>query len=160
MENFNKKQYEKFFGGSVSKYFNGHLDLYLGDKDFVFADTGKDLFSGIHITAEIKKVGVMGFDGKKLTINQAREYSSTVGLIDNLGRTMLNYLFEYHSEVKNPYVIVTPFVSAKGNEQNVEQYLNLDDSKMLYVDKNEQFCKWLSGDRYVGVKPKNPLQTI
>ena len=160
MENFNKKQYELFFGGSVSKYFNGHTDLYLGDKDFVFADKGSDLDPGVHITAEIKKVGVTGFTGKKLTLNQAREYSATVGIIDNIGRTMLSYFFEYHSEVKNPYVIVTPFKPSQGNKRNASDYLNLNLSRMLYVDKDDQFCRWLSGDRYAGVKPKNPLQTI
>jgi len=160
MENFNTKQYEKFFGGSVSEYFNGHQDLYLGDKDFIFADIGRDLLPGINITAEIKKVGATGYGGKKLSMNQAREYSSTVGLIDNLGRTMKSYLFEYHPEVKDPYVIVIPFFPAKGYEKEVKQYLDLNNQKMLYVDKYEQFGKWLSGDRYVGTKPTKELLCV
>ena len=160
MENFNKQQYELFFGGSVSKYFNGHLDLYIGDKDFIFADKGTDLIPGVNMTAEIKTVGIKGFDGKKLTLNQAREYSSTVGLIDNLGRTMVSYLFEYHKEVKKPYVIVTPFIRENGTQKKADDYLDLNRSIMLYVDINDQFCKWISGDRYVGVKPKNPLVTV
>ena len=73
---------------------------------------------------------------------------------------MLSYFFEYHSEVKNPYVIVTPFKPSQGNKRNASDYLNLNLSRMLYVDKDDQFCRWLSGDRYAGVKPKNPLQTI
>ena len=160
MENFNKKQYEKFFGGGVSEYFDGHKNLYLGDKDFIFADPANGLHPGTNITAEIKKVGATGFDGKKLSMNQAREYSSTVGLIDNLGRTMLSYLFEYHPEVRDPYVIVIPFLPAKGDEKEVKQYLDLNNSKMLYVIKYEQFGKWLSGDRYVGTKPTKDLLCV
>jgi len=159
-ENFNKKQYDKFFGGSVSKYFNGHKNLYIGDKDFIFADTGRYLLPGINITAEIKKVGATGFDGKKLSMNQAREYSSTVGLIDNLGRKMLSYLFEYHPEVREPYVIVIPFFPAKGDEKEAKQYLDENNSKMLYVDKLDQFGRWLSGDPYVGKKPTKALLCV
>jgi hypothetical protein len=31
---------------------------------------------------------------------------------------------------------------------------------MLYVNKEQQLNKWLSGDRYVGIFPKKELLTV
>ena len=97
MANIQENQYDLFFGGTVSEYFNGHKNLYLGDKDFIWAD------HIINMTAEIKIISNNNtFEGKRLTFNQAREYSSTVNQKDNLGRIQTAYLFEYHKYVKNP----------------------------------------------------------
>jgi hypothetical protein len=149
------KQTNLFFDGKVSEYFNGHKNLYLGDKDFVFAD----IF--VNIQAEIKTISKDGkFSGKKVSFNQAREYASNVGNRDNLGRLNRSYLFEYHKYVKEPFVIVIPFIKPKGIEKNAKDFLNLKKAKMMYVTKNNQFNKWLSGDRYVGVYPKKELLTI
>ena len=149
------KQTNLFFDGKVSEYFNGHKNLYLGDKDFVFADTF------VNIQAEIKTISKNGkFTGKKVSFNQAREYASNVGNRDNLSRLNKSYLFEHHKYAKNPYVIVIPFVKPKGTEKNAKDFLDLKKAKMMYLIKDNQFNKWLSGDRYVGMYPKKELLTL
>ena len=81
------KQLNLFFEGETSKYFDGYRNLYIGDKDFIFAN------DQISITAEIKTISKNNtFQGKKLTYNQAREYASQVDLIDNLNRHTKCYL--------------------------------------------------------------------
>jgi len=149
------KQTDLFFNGKVSEYFNGHKNLYLGDKDFIFAD----IF--VNIQAEIKTISKNDkFTGKKVSFNQAREYAANVDNRDNLGRLNKSYLFEYHKYANNPYIIVVPFIKPKGTEKNAKDFLDLKKAKMLYETKDNQFNKWLSGDRYIGVYPKKELLTI
>ena len=148
-------QYNLFFNGNISKGFDGHKKLYLGDKDFVFAD------DCVNITGEIKTISKSyTFEGKRLTLNQAREYASMVDLKDNYGRICKSFLFEEHKYLKNPYVIVTPFKKPEKTEKKPMDYLDLTNQKMLYIDKHDQLNKWLAGDRYVGVKPTKPLLCI
>tara|TARA_R110000782_G_C14792749_1_gene411105 strand:+ start:1175 stop:1897 length:723 start_codon:yes stop_codon:yes gene_type:complete len=149
------KQTNLFFDGKISEYFNGNKNLYLGDKDFVFADTF------VNIQAEIKTISKNGkFTGKKVSFNQAREYASNVDNKDNLGRLNKSYLFEYHKYANNSYVIVIPFIKPIGTEKTAKDFLNLKKAKMMYITKENQFNKWLSGDRYIGVYPKKELLTI
>ena len=55
-----KNQTNLFFDDKVSQYFNGKMDLYLGDIDFKFAD------EFVNITAEIKTISENYiFKGKK-----------------------------------------------------------------------------------------------
>ena len=80
MKTQNTKQQNLFFNGKVSKYFAGHKNLYLGDKDFTFAD------EFVNIQAEIKTISKDNkFHGKKISLNQIREYASNVGIKDNFG---------------------------------------------------------------------------
>lgn len=146
-------QQNLFFEGKTSEFFSKHKSLYLGDQDFKFAD------KFVNITAEIKTISKTGkFEGKKMTLNQIREYAATVGLADNYGRIQKSFLFEYHKYLENPYVIIVPIVFAK--TKNVNDYLDLKNAKCLYIEKDDQFNRWLSGDRYLGVTPKKPLLCI
>lgn len=150
-----KNQTNLFFDDKISQYFNGKMDLYLGDIDFKFAD------EFINITAEIKTVSENNvFTGKKLSFNQAREYSCDVNLKDDLNRIKKNYLFEYHKYVKEPYVIIIPFKKINGEEKLPIDFLDLKNSKMLYVNKENQLNQWLSGNRYVGIFPKKELLCV
>lgn len=150
-----KNQTNLFFDDKISKYFNGKMDLYLGDIDFKFAD------EFVNITAEIKTISDGNeFTGKKLSFNQAREYSCDVDNLDDLKRIKKNYLFEYHKYVNEPYVIIVPFKKINGNEKMAIDFLDLTKSKMLYVNKDEQLNKWISGDRYIGIAPKKILLTV
>ena len=150
-----KNQTNLFFDDKISQYFNGKMDLYLGDIDFKFAD------DFVNITAEIKTISDENiFTGKKLSFNQAREYSCDVNLKDDLNRIKKNYLFEYHKYVKEPYVIIIPFKKINGEEKLAIDFLDLKNSKMLYVNKEQQLNKCLSGDRYVGIFPKKELLTV
>jgi hypothetical protein len=149
------KQLNLFFEGETSKYFDGNLDLYIGDKDFVFAN------NDISITAEIKTISKNNvFKGKKLSFNQAREYSSQVNIIDNLNRHTKCYLFEYHKYVNNPYVITVPFKKGYGVETEAHELLDFKKAKMLYLYKDNQFNRWLAGDKFVGIKPKKKLLCV
>ena len=150
-----KNQTNLFFDDKVSQYFNGKMDLYLGDIDFKFAD------EFVNITAEIKTISENYiFKGKKLTFNQAREYSCDVNLKDDLKRIKKNYLFEYYKYVNEPYVIVIPFKNVNGNEINAIDFLDMKNAKMLYINKDNQFNQWLSGNRYIGVSQKKELLSI
>jgi hypothetical protein len=71
-----------------------------------------------------------------------------------------NYLFEYHKYVKEPYVIVVPFNEITGNEKIAIDFLDLKNSKMLYVNKDEQLNQWISGHRYIGTFPKKELLCV
>lgn len=155
METINtKNQYNLFFEGEVSDFFN-HKNLYLGDIDFKFAD------DYVSLQAEIKTISKGNvFTGKKLSFNQAREYACNVDIIDNFKRCQKCYLFEYHNKAKEPYVIVTPFKKPNGMEKQAKDFLDLNKSKMLYIKKENQFNRWLSGDRYVGVKPLKDLLIV
>jgi hypothetical protein len=150
-----KNQTNLFFDDKVSQYFTGKMDLYLGDIDFKFAD------QFVNITAEIKSVSENHiFKGKKLTFNQAREYACDVNLKDDLNRIKKNYLFEYYKYVNEPYIIVIPFKNITGDELIAIDFLDMKNAKMLYINKDNQFNQWLSGNRYVGVTPKKELLSI
>lgn len=147
------KQQNLFFEGKTSEYFTGHKSLYLGDHDFKFAD------KFVNITAEIKIISKNGkFEGKKISLNQIREYAANVDLIDNYGRIQKSFLFEYHKYYKEPYVIVIPIIFNK--TKNVIDYLDIKNAKCLYIEKDNQFNRWLSGDRYLGVSPRKNLLCI
>lgn len=155
MANIQENQYDLFFGGTVSEYFNGHKNLYLGDKDFIWAD------QIINMTAEIKTISNNNtFEGKRLTFNQAREYSSTVNQKDNLGRIQTAYLFEYHKYVKEPYVIVVPFRPFLDNMVKAVDFLDIQKAKMLYISKDNQFSRWIVGDHTVGAPAKKELLCV
>ena len=150
-----KTQTNLFFENFVSEYFNGKMDLYLGDIDFKFAD------EFVNITAEIKTISESNqFTGKKLSFNQAREYACDVDLLDDLKRIKKNYLFEYHKYNIEPYVIIIPFKKITGNEKIAIDFLDLSKAKMLYVKKDNQFNQWLSGNRYIGIFPKKQLLVV
>lgn len=147
------KQQNLFFEGKVSKHFTGHKSLYLGDQDFKFAD------EFVNITAEIKTISRSGkFEGKKMTLNQIREYAANVDLKDNFGRINKSFLFEYHKYLENPYVIIIPIKFVKS--KNVNDYLDIKNAKCLYIDRDNQFNRWLSGERYIGVSPRKPLLCV
>ncbi len=156
MENIQENQYNLFFDGTTSEYYNGHQSLYLGDKDFIFAD------NILNVTAEIKTISKNGkFEGKKLTYNQAREYSSTVDIKDNYGRIQKSYLFEYHKYVEKPYVIVVPFIKPiEGYMVNAMDFLDVQKAKMLYIYINNQFNRWIVGDHTVGATPQKELLCV
>lgn len=150
-----KNQTNLFFDNSVSEYFNGKMDLYIGDMDFKFAD------EFVNITAEIKTISKDNqFTGKKLSYNQAREYSCDVDMLDDLKRIKKNYLFEYHKYNIEPYVIIIPFKKITGNEKIAIDFLDIKKAKMLYIKKENQFNQWLSGNRYVGVFPRKELLVV
>lgn len=149
------KQLNLFFEGETSKYFDGYKNLYIGDKDFIFAN------DQISITAEIKTISKNNtFQGKKLTYNQAREYASQVDLIDNLNRHTKCYLFEYHKYVSNPYIIVVPFKRGYGGETQAHELLDFTKAKMLYLYKDKQFNRWLAGDQFVGISPRKKILCV
>jgi len=146
------KQTNLFFNGTLSDYFKGKVDLYLGDQDFVFAD------SMVSILGELKTVSKNNeFTGKKLTFNQAREYSSKVNLLDNYGRTTKPFLFEYHKYVKKPYVILIPFRKPTGKESTPIELLDLQNSFMLYL--GTQLNNWFEKG-VKGIKPSKPLLCV
>lgn len=150
-----KTQTNLFFDNSVSEYFNGKMDLYLGDIDFKFAD------EFVNITAEIKTISNDNkFTGKKLSFNQAREYACDVDILDDLKRIKKNYLFEYHKHTNEPYVIIVPFKKITGQEKIAIDFLDLKKAKMLYVKKENQLNQWLSGNRYVGIYPRKELLVV
>lgn len=149
------KQLNLFFEGEISKYFDGCRNLYIGDKDFVFAN------DDISITAEIKTISKNNtFRGKKISFTQAREYASQVDIIDNLNRHTKCYLFEYHKYASNPYIIVVPFKRAYGMETQAHELLEFKKAKMLYLYKDNQFNRWLSGDKFVGITPRKKLLCV
>lgn len=150
-----KNQMNLFFDDKISQHFNGKIDLYLGDIDFKFAD------EFVNITAEIKTISENNmFTGKKLTFNQAREYACDVNLKDDLNRIKKNYLFQYHKYVIEPYVIIVPFKNINGDEKLPIDFLDLKNSKMLYINKDNQLNQWLSGNRYVGIFPRKELLCV
>jgi hypothetical protein len=149
------KQLNLFFEGEISKYFDGCRNLYIGDKDFVFAN------DDININAEIKTISKNNtFRGKKISFTQAREYASQVDIIDNLNRHTKCYLFEYHKYASNPYIIVVPFKRAYGMETQAHELLEFKKAKMLYLYKDNQFNRWLSGDKFVGITPRKKLLCV
>lgn len=149
------KQLNLFFEGEISKYFDGCRNLYIGDKDFVFAN------DDISITAEIKTISKNNtFRGKKISFTQAREYASQVDIIDNLSRHTKCYLFEYHKYASNPYIIVVPFKRAYGMETQAHELLEFKKAKMLYLYKDNQFNRWLAGDKFVGISPRKKLLCV
>ena len=149
------KQLNLFFEGETSKYFDGYRNLYIGDKDFVFAN------NEISITVEIKTISKNNtFQGKKITYNQAREYSSLVDIVDNLNRHNKCYLFEYHRYANDPYIIVVPFVRGYGTETEAYELLNFAKAKMLYLYKDNQFNRWLAGDKFVGIAPRKKILCV
>lgn len=149
------KNKQLFFDGKISEYFTGEMDLYIGDLDFKFAD------QHTNITAEIKTISRDNkFTGKKVSFNQAREYASTVGMIDHYGRKCVSYLFEYHKYTKNPFVIVVPFKKPNGNETVPSELLDMENARLLYVEKDQQICNWLAGNRYIGAEMRKPLMCI
>ena len=152
-----KPQYNLFFGGQISDYFIGKSNLYIGDKDFIFAD------SQIHLQAEIKTISECGnFKGKKLKLKQVREYASIVDTVDNYGRTIKCFLFEYHKYTSMPYVIVTPIIKPDvdvfGDDVTVDQFLDISKSKCLYL--KTQFKEWLAGNSGLGIKTRFPLKCV
>ena len=148
-------QYNLFFDGQVSKDFSGKRDLYLGDKDFIFAD------EMVNITAEVKTISLSyNFEGKKLTFIQAREYSAEQNIVDNMGRIKKNFLFEYHKYVKKPYIVVVPFKVYSSEFKNAIDFLDMDNAKMIYIKNKEQLKKWITGDKQTGVKPRKPLMCV
>ncbi len=149
------KNNQLFFDGKISEYFNGSKDLYIGDMDFKFAD------KHVNISAEIKTISKDNtFTGKKVSLNQAREYAATVGMFDNYGRQCMSYLFEYHKYAKNPFVVVVPFKRPTRNETVASELLDIENARMMYVDKDKQICQWLSGSRYIGAEMWKPLLCI
>lgn len=149
------KQFNLFFEGATSRYFDQQKDLYIGDKDFIFGN------NKISIAAEIKTISKnYNFTGNKLTFNQAREYASKVNLIDHLKRQTKCYLFEYHKWNSNPYIIAVPFKSFVGTEKQAHEFLNFNKAKMLYLHKDNQFHKFLLGNNSVGMYPKKRLLCV
>jgi len=146
------KQQNLFFNGTLTEYFNGKKDLYIGDQDFVFAD------SHTHIIAELKTISIGNkFTGKKLTFNQAREYASQDGLIDNYGRTIKTFLFEYHKYAPKPYVIIIPFIKPNGTESQAKELIDLSNAHMLYI--GNQLNNWFSNGKK-GFKPLKALLCV
>ncbi len=149
-----QKQKTNFFENTITNYFDGHRDLYIGDIDFKFAD------ENVNVIAEIKTISKNGqFEGKKVSLNQIREYASMSDLKDNLGRITKTYIFEYHKYKKTPFVIVVPIVY-NANGKNPNDYIDLNKSKMLYIHKDNQLSKWLEGTFKNSFKPQKPLLCI
>lgn len=149
-----QKQKTNFFENTITQYFEGHRDLYIGDIDFKFAD------ENVNVIAEIKTISKNGkFEGKKVSLNQIREYASMSDLKDNLGRITKTYIFEYHKYKKTPFVIAIPIVY-NANGKNPTDYIDLNKSKMLYTHKDNQLSKWLEGTFKNSFKPQRPLLCI
>ncbi len=145
---------DKFFEGTLTEFFDGHVNLYLGDKDFVFAD------SQTNYIGEIKTISDGGvFKGKKITKNQIREYVANQGMKDNFGRLNQAIVIEYHKHKKTPYVIIVPLVF-KNDVSSIEEYLDYNNARMLYVDAYKQLGLWFAGDKTQGRKPKRKLVCI
>jgi len=148
-----QKPSKTFFDGQVSEHFKG-CDIYIGDLDFKLADDTNV------IIAEIKYVNSSHkFVGKKISFNQAREYAAMTGVIDNLGREQRTYVFEAH-EVEKPYIAVVPFLKPTGNERHAFDFLDIDNARLVYVFHENQFGRWLAGDRYVGTEMRNALKCV
>ena len=148
-----QKPSKTFFDGQVSEHFKG-CDIYIGDLDFKLADDTNV------IIAEIKYVNsTHKFVGKKITFNQAREYAAMTGVIDNLGREQRTYVFEAH-EVDKPYIAIVPFLKPTGKERHAFDFMDIDNAKLVYVFKDDQFGRWLAGDRYVGTEMRNGLKCV
>tara|TARA_R110000744_G_scaffold94453_2_gene182357 strand:+ start:522 stop:1028 length:507 start_codon:yes stop_codon:yes gene_type:complete len=158
------KQLNLFFDNKTSEYFSGQQNLYLGDKDFFFAD------EHVNIQAEIKTISKNGqFTGKKMTLNQVREYAAMVDKTDNYGRVIKCFLFEYHKYNNTPFVIAVPIilpnVIATGSnvfDRNLttKDFLDINKAKMLYLTIDQQFNRWLEGSPRVGKFPKYPLLCV
>lgn len=149
------KNNQLFFDGKISEYFTGSMDLYIGDLDFKFAD------QNVNVSAEIKTISKDNtFTGKKVSLNQAREYAATVGMTDHYGRKCVSYLFEYHKYVKNPFVIVVPFKPPIGNETFPSELMDFKNARLLYVEKEHQISQYLAGNRYIGAEMRKPLLCI
>ena len=148
-----QKPSKTFFDGQVSQHFKG-CDIYIGDLDFKLADDTNV------IIAEIKYVNSSHkFVGKKITFNQAREYAAMTGVIDNLGREQKTYVFEAH-EVEKPYIAIVPFLKPTGKERHAFDFMDIDNARLVYVFKDDQFGRWLSGDRYVGTDMRQQLKCV
>lgn len=149
-----KQKNENYFENAITKYFDGHHKLYIGDLDFKFAD------ETVNVIGEIKTISKNGhFQGKKVSLNQIREYASMSNLIDNYGRTTKTYLFEYHQYLKKPYVIAIPIIYNKYGQKTTD-YIDLNNALMLYIHKDNQLCNWLNGTLKNTYKPKRPLLCI
>lgn len=146
------KQQNLFFNGTLSEYFNGKTDLYIGDQDFVFAD------NMVSIIGELKTISKGNkFNGKKLSYNQAREYASKNDVVDNYGRKIKTFLFEYHKYTQKPYVIIIPFIKPSGKETQPNELIDLSNAHMLYI--GTQLNNWfLNGKK--GFKPLKPLLCV
>jgi hypothetical protein len=148
-----QKPSKTFFDGQVSEHFKG-CDIYIGDLDFKLADDTNV------IIAEIKYVNsAHKFVGKKISFNQAREYAAMTGVVDNLGREQRTYVFEAH-EVDKPYIAIVPFLKPTGKERHPFDFMDIDNAKLVYVFKDDQFGRWLAGDRYVGTEMRNGLKCV
>lgn len=143
------KQQNLFFNGTLSEYFNGKTDLYIGDQDFVFAD------NMVSIIGELKTISADNkFTGKKLNYNQAREYAAKNDIIDNYGRKIKTFLFEYHKYTQKPYVIIIPFIKPSGKETQANELIDLSNAHMLYI--GNQLNNWF----FNGKKGMKPLKSL
>lgn len=142
-----------FFDGQVSEHFKG-CDIYIGDLDFKLADDTNVIIAEIKYVSKSHK-----FIGKKITFNQAKEYAAMTGVIDNLGREQKTYIFEAH-EVETPYVAIVPFLKPTGKERHAFDFLDIDNARLVYVFKDDQFGRWLAGDRYVGTEMRQALKCV
>jgi hypothetical protein len=142
-----------FFDGQVSEHFKG-CDIYIGDLDFKLADDTNVIIAEIKYVSKAHK-----FVGRKITFNQAREYAAMTGVVDNLGREQRTYVFEAH-EVEKPYVAIVPFLKPTGKERHAFDFMDIDNAKLVYVFKDNQFGRWLAGDRYVGTEMRNSLKCV
>jgi hypothetical protein len=142
-----------FFDGQVSAHFKG-CDIYIGDLDFKLADDTNVIIAEIKYVSKSHK-----FLGKKISFNQAREYAAMTGVIDNLGREQKTYVFEAH-EVEKPYVAIVPFLKPTGKERHAFDFLDIDNARLVYVFKEDQFGRWLAGDRYVGTDMRQQLKCV
>ncbi len=148
------KNKDKFFEGVLSTYFAGHPNLYIGDKDFVFADEQTNYIG------EIKTISAGGtFTGKKANKKQLREYVANQGKIDNFGRINQALIIEYHKYEHTPYVVIVPLVF-KDYVSSAEDYLDYNNARMLYVNAYDQLSSWFAGDKTQGRKPKRKLICI
>jgi hypothetical protein len=142
-----------FFDGQVSQHFKG-CDIYIGDLDFKLADDTNVIIAEIKYVSKAHK-----FLGKKITFNQAREYAAMTGVVDNLGREQKTYVFEAH-EVEKPYVAIVPFLKPTGKERHAFDFMDIDNARLVYVFKDDQFGRWLAGDRYVGTEMRQALKCV
>lgn len=153
-QSIKQKRENNFFGNVLTEYFTGQRELYIGDIDFKFAD------ETINVIGEIKTISKSGnFEGKKISLNQIREYASMSNLRDNLGRITKTYLFEYHKYLVEPYVIAVPIIY---NEKGVcpKDYININEAQMMWTHKKNQFPKWFEGTLKSSIKPQKELLCI
>jgi hypothetical protein len=158
--NTTKQKWEKYFSG-------GLVDLptpnWHGDIDFRY-DSGDRVILG-----EIKTVKENYWSRNQLPLDmeQAKQYGSMSGLVDNYGRTIEVYLFEEHvfsDTEKSDYVIVVPFKKPTGNEKETIDFLDYDNAKCLYTQGKQkngftQIINWFCGMN-IGIKPKHPLMCL